>query len=778
MPTDINNFLRSGGTKIITDRNESVKSFLSSAYQGQTKNGGGRTGEGPAVTTPPINSGGGRSKPITTPTQTEQTIQAPKVAGYSPRLRGVVTSTGQYFPTTNINFMPIGYGSGFVKEKEVQNNKIEVSVIPKQAIKLPKLQKIQEIKTITTKPQTQEQTNNSFKSSSKHIAKIFTLGEVGETIYDIGKQVISSTGRVAVKIGSSVNFPFTKTKVITQTEKYNIPSPTFEDYFTTASIPLGAYSKTALTGLGVIGTYYTAKAIKQNPLILEEKPAKIGTYTILSASALKEGAYYSVLDRLQTLKMIELKMPSVNVKPFERRNQIVYMERAKKFSFVKPSTWENKVLGYKAGQFTERRYRIIAPEVLNKFYGGKGTNFPFDKPATFKNWFEEKNIKTYGLPKSSQLKNKPFGYSATSGGGKIKQIGDAGLFVSGKGVSIAFLRLGKGKDLLGQDFMIGNKPYIYSIYGKNTKVVSKAYEIKVKNPYDMSGKPIKKYIFPNTKRQEGTFYIPTNKPEVQAVVYGKIKPIRKSFYIKLAGRRVRIGEFITSEDKLAKQKYKNVKEELAGYSSLPKKPSYYPKSVYYKISTYSIPKSSFVGSSFKSSPSSKISSSFSSISSKSYISKPSSSYSFSRSISSLVSKSKASSSSSKSSNRFKQKRSSVVKNIYRKVFGRKGIFGYKTYYTRKGKKIYLSGVRSRGEAIRFGEVFTTKNLRATFGVTKTAYKLYGAESKYKPSNIFRGFRIRKGKAIPLIDTFIQRRGKRLTFRGEINELQRARRITA
>lgn len=105
----------------------------------------------------------------------------------------------------------------------------------------------------------------------------------------------------------------------------------------------------------------------------------------------------------------------------------------------------------------------------------------------------------------------------------------------------------------------------------------------------------------------------------------------------------------------------------------------------------------------------------------------------------------------------------------------KRIFGYRTFYTKKGKRYYLSGLREKGSAIRFGEIFTTKTLRATFGVKKTRYKIAGRETIYKPSSyLFRGYRIKKGRKIMLTDTFIQKRGKRLVFRPEISEIQMAR----
>jgi hypothetical protein len=221
--------------------------------------------------------------------------------------------------------------------------------------------------------------------------------------------------------------------------------------------------------------------------------------------------------------------------------------------------------------------KVVAPEVLQYYEGEGGTKFPYDKPQTFQRWFKSENIKKYGLPNiPKEVKGKPLGYSATSSGGIIEKtgIGEAGQFYSGKGVSVGFLRIGGKGELIGQDYAFGNKPYVYALYGEGTKVVPKAYEIKIPNPYDVGGKPIKKYIFPGTETKPGTFYIPTNKPEVQAVVYGNIAPIRKGYYFELGGRRVPIGEYVSSGGEVGKQLIlKGVTTESSSSSILPYKSS-------------------------------------------------------------------------------------------------------------------------------------------------------------------------------------------------------------
>lgn len=105
------------------------------------------------------------------------------------------------------------------------------------------------------------------------------------------------------------------------------------------------------------------------------------------------------------------------------------------------------------------------------------------------------------------------------------------------------------------------------------------------------------------------------------------------------------------------------------------------------------------------------------------------------------------------------------------------VTGYKSFITKKGKKIYLKGIFPKGLALRRGEVSALSSLRATFGVKPTRKKVQGMNFNFTPSsNLFRSYRIKKGKRIPLKDTYIQRLGKRLSFAGEKAEIQQARRM--
>lgn len=108
--------------------------------------------------------------------------------------------------------------------------------------------------------------------------------------------------------------------------------------------------------------------------------------------------------------------------------------------------------------------------------------------------------------------------------------------------------------------------------------------------------------------------------------------------------------------------------------------------------------------------------------------------------------------------------------------------GYRTFFLRGKQKIYLTGVRTKGSALRFGELQTLKKLKATFGVEKTNIRLNEKDTGYQVSKrAFRDYRIRGKDRIYLNDVFIQKtrgegglRGGRLSSRSEVNAIQRAR----
>ena len=102
--------------------------------------------------------------------------------------------------------------------------------------------------------------------------------------------------------------------------------------------------------------------------------------------------------------------------------------------------------------------------------------------------------------------------------------------------------------------------------------------------------------------------------------------------------------------------------------------------------------------------------------------------------------------------------------------------GYKPFVIKNRKKYYFSGIFSKGLALRYGEDKAIKTLRATFGVEKTNILISSDNNNYTPSSkLFRSYKIKKGKRIPLMDTFIQNRNFRLSSAGEKQEILMSRR---
>jgi hypothetical protein len=227
---------------------------------------------------------------------------------------------------------------------------------------------------------------------------------------------------------------------------------------------------------------------------------------------------------------------------------------------------------------------VIAPEVQASYEGeGWGTNFPFDNPKKHYDWFTGKNIKEYGVPVRSKLPGnvrakKGFGFSATGEEWSTMEIGEAGQYYSGKGVSVRFLRIDNKYSNAPGAGKMGKKPIVYAGYFEEVRI-NPGYEVKIPNPYDAGGKPIKKYVFKNPTGQ-GILNIPEYKREVEGVVYGSRVPIRKQFYFNLGGRRVPIEEQVFTEGMSETQINKFAKgRRVSGpqYSSLPS----IPKNSYY-----------------------------------------------------------------------------------------------------------------------------------------------------------------------------------------------------
>ena len=104
--------------------------------------------------------------------------------------------------------------------------------------------------------------------------------------------------------------------------------------------------------------------------------------------------------------------------------------------------------------------------------------------------------------------------------------------------------------------------------------------------------------------------------------------------------------------------------------------------------------------------------------------------------------------------------------------------GFRTLVKRKGVYKAVGRVLPKAEAIKFGEGIATRTLAASFRVTPTKVPVIAAKIKdYKPSPLrFRGYKIKKGKKIPLDDEWIQKRKFRLSMPSEVKEIQMFRKL--
>ena len=580
-------------------------------------------------------------------------------------------------------------------------------------------------------------------------------------------------------------------------------------------------SRPILLGVSGYSAYQAAKIIPS--IVKEPSGINVADLTLATAGAYPVGkfGYTKGYDLYRTRGLEKLEIADYQTKPVIINDKPVFMRRYEGIQLNQPRSWIES-FKYKKGQYVKRQYRVVSPEVMG-FYEGKSkvtyydlidgkiqrvtketTRFPYDKPSTFKEYFDVKSQEVYGLPVRSGLpidtKNKPFGYSATGKQLSTNKIGEAGQFYSGKGVSLAFLRLNNKYSGLESPIITGNKPMVYATYGTKSQVVPDAFEIKVRNPYEVGGKPIKKYIFPGIEKREGTFYIPTNKPEVQAVVYGELVPLRKQFYFDFAGRRVPIQENVVfdnsiKEISLLAEKTGTVSSESSilptrergkYISSLPlQKSSEISLQVYSSIplvAKRSGPSGSTTSRSGIISPLSSQVYFGSSYTPPSYPSSPPPSY--------VISPPSPPSSRPYGSPptrptlyppRTKKSKERQLNKREKEILAN----AFRTYYLRQGKREYLPGFSTRAEAIRRGETKVLGGVAATFGVEETSQLIRTRDEGYSPSEkIFRNYRIKGKNRIALGEEWIQKagtrreptvRGARLSARSEIKELLSFRR---
>lgn len=114
-----------------------------------------------------------------------------------------------------------------------------------------------------------------------------------------------------------------------------------------------------------------------------------------------------------------------------------------------------------------------------------------------------------------------------------------------------------------------------------------------------------------------------------------------------------------------------------------------------------------------------------------------------------------------------------IKYLEKKISKKKPAF--QAWIKTRGKFISLGVPTTKGRARRLGAERALQTLSATFKVVPTRLTTELEDIGFQPSpNIFRTYKILKGRRVPLEETWIQKRGKRLLSRTERISIQIAR----
>jgi hypothetical protein len=101
---------------------------------------------------------------------------------------------------------------------------------------------------------------------------------------------------------------------------------------------------------------------------------------------------------------------------------------------------------------------------------------------------------------------------------------------------------------------------------------------------------------------------------------------------------------------------------------------------------------------------------------------------------------------------------------------------YQLFIKEKGQYKAIGKAQPRGKAIKLGATITKQRLSSTFKVAPTKQEVSGFDINFQPSpQEFRSYKIVKGKQVPMQDTWIELRTKRLTTRGEKQAFKIAKR---
>lgn len=368
----------------------------------------------------------------------------------------------------------------------------------------------------------------------------------------------------------------------------------------------------------------------------------------------------------------------------------------------------------------------------------------------------------------------------------------------GKGFEVSYVPEMESSEFKGLYGSYGVSPYFLKIGGANYKVLG--YDFLPSTPSPATAVVIPTKFVKGVISKLGEAFVPSIKTEVEAILpIGTVaEPLSQKYFYTIQGVRIPLDIFRTvtgegatkliSKGIVSPSSYIGASTSIISPSQLltsySLRLSYEPLKISseilttpsssMKISEISS-KISYKPSSFKYEPSYKPSYKTSeAVSVSSYIPyqissrisyKPSSSLSYPR---------ETSSSSDYLRRYFYPPR--YVSSLSRKGISLSKVGGYKVFVKRKGKFRALEGIFPRYKAIRLGEKRAMETLVRTFRIEKAKGEILDISPKEEiPSpKIFRAYKIKGGKQIPLKDEWIQRAKYSLSARSEVSEIQRAR----
>ena len=107
----------------------------------------------------------------------------------------------------------------------------------------------------------------------------------------------------------------------------------------------------------------------------------------------------------------------------------------------------------------------------------------------------------------------------------------------------------------------------------------------------------------------------------------------------------------------------------------------------------------------------------------------------------------------------------------------KKVKAYQLLIKKAGKFQLFGKPQEKGKAIKLGAKITKATLASTFKIKPTKVLIIGKETKFIPSEkLYRTYKVVRGKQIPLENTWIEKRTKRLTTKEEKGLLQSKRKV--